>query len=207
MNGVMFRWLALTVFVACVSISAYHRFRARRAAETIARADEGPLMIAGRLLVALPLFGGVLVYLARPQWMEWASVGAPTWTRWMGAALGFLTVPAVHWVLTSLGANVSETVLTKRDHQLVTSGPYRWVRHPLYTAGIVLFLSIGLMAANWFILGWAFIALLAVRFVVIPREETYLESAFGAEYRTYRLGTGSMLPVPRSARARVRRDG
>ncbi|MPZ17665.1 MAG: hypothetical protein GEV06_07120 [Luteitalea sp.] len=100
--------------------------------------------------------------------------------------------------------NVSETVLTKNDHQLVTTGPYRWVRHPLYTTGVVLFSSIGLMAGGWLILLWAVIALIAVRLVVIPREETHLVSAFGDEYPHYRRGTGSMLPLFLSARSRGR---
>jgi protein-S-isoprenylcysteine O-methyltransferase Ste14 len=46
-----------------------------------------------------------------------------------------LTLPAALWVFSALGRNVSETVLTKGDHELVTAGPYRWIRHPLYTTG------------------------------------------------------------------------
>ncbi|MGH7575270.1 MAG: methyltransferase [Longimicrobiales bacterium] len=151
-------------------------------------------MIAGRVLVALPLFGGVVAYLANPSWMAWASLGIPSWARWMGVGLGALVVPSVYWVLTTLGTNVSETVLTKQQHQLVTAGPYRWVRHPLYTVGIALFVSMGLMAANWFILLCTVVALIAVRFVVIPREEAQLVAAFGDEYRRYRTETGSLLP-------------
>jgi protein-S-isoprenylcysteine O-methyltransferase Ste14 len=128
--------------------------------------------------------------------MVWASLSVPTWVRWIGVALGVLVAPSVYWVFTTLGANVSETVLTKPQHQLVTTGPYRWVRHPLYTVGIALFVSIGLMAANWFILLWAGVALIAARLVVIPREEAQLVARFGDEYRRYRSTTGSLLPPP-----------
>ena len=159
-------------------------------------------MIAGRILVALPLFGGVVAYVGNPHWMAWASLSVPSWAPWIGVALGILVVPSLYWVLSTLGANVSETVFTKRQHQLVTTGPYRWVRHPLYTAGIALFASIGLMAANWFVLQWAVVASIFVRLVVIPREEAQLVATFGDAYRRYRSGTGSLLPLLRNLRVR-----
>jgi protein-S-isoprenylcysteine O-methyltransferase Ste14 len=192
----MFRWFALAVLLTSLSISAQRRWRARRAGGAIPRSQEPPGLIAGRILVALPLFGGVFTYVAHPPWMVWASLSVPTWVRWIGVALGVLVAPSVYWVFTTLGANVSETVLTKPQHQLVTTGPYRWVRHPLYTVGIALFVSIGLMAANWFILLWAGVALIAARLVVIPREEAQLVARFGDEYRRYRSTTGSLLPPP-----------
>jgi protein-S-isoprenylcysteine O-methyltransferase Ste14 len=195
----MFRWLALIVLVSAVAISGFHRRRARARSGTIARTREEPLLIAGRLLVALPLFGGSLVYVLNPAWMSWSAFDAPQWLRWTGAALGAGVVPAVHWVLSALGSNVSETVLTKDRHELVTGvGPYRWIRHPLYTTGMALFVAIGLMAANWFILGMASIALIAIRTVVVPREERELVARFGSGYEEYRGRTGAMTPRVKS---------
>jgi protein-S-isoprenylcysteine O-methyltransferase Ste14 len=85
-------------------------------------------------------------------------------------------------------------VLTKSDHELVTSGPYRWIRHPLYSSGIALFLAVGLIAANWFILLFVVIALIAIRAAVIPREERALLARFGAGYEQYIRRTGAMWP-------------
>lgn len=203
----MFRWFALVVFLTTLGISAGRRWQARRAEGVIRRGEEPPGLIAGRVLVALPLFGGVIAYLANPNWMGWASLTLPLWTRWTGVALGLLVVPSIYWILTALGTNVSETVLTKPQHRLVTTGPYRWVRHPLYTVGIALFLAIALMAANWFILLWAVVAVIAVRLVVIPREEAQLVAKFGDDYRRYRTGTGSLLPSLLAIRAARRRAG
>jgi protein-S-isoprenylcysteine O-methyltransferase Ste14 len=200
----MFRWFALVVFVATLGISARRRWQARRVAGAIARSEEPLGLIAGRLFVALPLFGGVLVYLANPAWMAWASVRLPTWARWAGVVVGVLVVPSAYWILTTLGANVSETVLTKSQHRLVTTGPYRWVRHPLYAAGIALFVGIGLMAASWFILVWAVAAAIGVRLVVVPQEEAHLLARFGDDYRRYRSGTGSLLPSLSGMQARRR---
>jgi len=190
----MFRWFALAALVGSLSTSAYHRRRARLQGETIPRRREPRLLLAGRALVALPLFVAILTYLVNPPWMAWAELPLRNWTRWVGVALGFLTVPAAHWVFTSLGRNVSETVLTKSHHELVTSGPYRWIRHPLYTTGIALVLAIGLMAASWFILLFGLITLASIQLVVIPLEERELLTKFGQQYRDYTQRTGRLLP-------------
>ena len=191
----MFRWLALAVLVGAVGISGFHRRRARARTGTIARSRETPLLIAGRLLVTLPLFGGSIAYILNPAWMTWSAFESPAWLRWLGVALGICVVPAVHWLLTALGSNVSETVLVKERHELITgTGPYRWIRHPLYATGIGLFVAIGLMAANWFILALALIALLLIRTVVVPLEEEELVKRFGIAYEDYRRRTGALLP-------------
>jgi len=190
----MFRWFALATLVGCLGISAYFRRRAHRESETIPRSREGVPLRVGRSLVALPLFLGAVAYVANPRWMAWASLPLPTWSRWLGVGLGLLTVPAAYWVFTSLGRNVSETVLTKERHELVTGGPYRWIRHPLYTTGIALFVALGLMAANWFILLFAFVALAGILLVVIPIEERALLAKFGEAYRGYMRRTGPLWP-------------
>lgn len=190
----MFRWLALAALAGCLSISAYYRRRARLESETIPRRREGALLLVGRGLVALPLFGAVLTYVVTPRWMAWASFASPTWLRSVGVVAGLLTVPAAYWVFRSLGRQVSETVLTKEHHELVTAGPYRWIRHPLYATGIALFLAVGLIAANWFILLFALIALAGIRFVVIPLEERELLAKFGDQYRGYMHRTGALVP-------------
>jgi protein-S-isoprenylcysteine O-methyltransferase Ste14 len=190
----MFRWFALAVLVGSLTISTLFRHRARRQGETIRRRSERLPLRVGRVLIALPLFGAPILYILNPRWMAWASFEAPLWLRWLGVGLGICVVLLVHWVLGTLGRNVSETVLTKPQHELVTGGPYRWIRHPLYTTGITLFVALGLIAANWFILLFALLALLAIRLVVVPLEERELLARFGAEYEHYRRCTGAMWP-------------
>ena len=127
----MFRWFAVAIVMSAVATSGFYRQRARSAGETIDRRREGGLFLAIRALAAPLLFLPMIAYMAMPRWMIWASFELPAWIRWIGVIVGVLAIPAVSWVLRSLGHNVSETVLTKRDHQLVMSGPYQWVRHPL----------------------------------------------------------------------------
>lgn len=190
----MFRWFAFAILLGAVGTSGYYRWRARLGSETIARRREGGLLLAGRALVAMLLFLPVIAYLATPQWMTWAAVVLPAWIRWLGVVVGLLTIPVLSWVLRSLGHNVSETVLTKREHQLVTAGPYQSVRHPLYTTGITLFLALGLMEASWFVLLMGAVAALLIRLLVIPAEERALLGKFGNRYRAYMGRTGRLVP-------------
>ena len=152
-----------------------------------------------RALLALFLVVSVIAYAAIPQRMTWASFVLPAWIRWLGFMVGLLTIPAVSWVLRSLGHNVSETVLTKREHQLVIAGPYQWVRHPLYTTGIILFVALGLMLASWLVLFIAAFIALIFNLLVVPAEERALVAKFGDRYQAYMRGTGRFLPrVPGS---------
>lgn len=197
----MFRWLILAVLLSALTVSGYHRARARRGGETVARRREGWTFLALRGLMALALLGAILAHAARPDWMTWATFGVPPSLRWLGLVLGVLTVPAVHWVLSTLGPNVTETVLTKEHHELVTDGPYRWVRHPLYTTGLALLLALGLMAGSWFVLLTTVISFILLRVFVIPREEQGLLAMFGERYQRYIMRTGQLLPRARTGSA------
>ncbi|HEU4333792.1 MAG TPA: isoprenylcysteine carboxylmethyltransferase family protein [Candidatus Eisenbacteria bacterium] len=190
----MFRWLALAIVVVAFGVSGYHRRKAYRSGGKIPRRREGPLLVALRIVFALPLYAILLAYLIEPRWVAWASFALPDGVRWGAVAVAFGLIPVVVWILRSLGTNVSETVLTKVGQRLVTHGPYRWVRHPLYTAGLALLACLSLIAANWLLLGMTAVAGVAIAGAVVPLEERALLAAFGAEYEAYRARTGRFLP-------------
>jgi protein-S-isoprenylcysteine O-methyltransferase Ste14 len=74
------------------------------------------------------------------------------------------------------------------------SGPYRWIRHPIYTSFLLILGSTLLITANWFIGSlWLAVTALDVR-SRIKFEEGRLEARFGATYDSYRRSTGSLLP-------------
>ena len=196
----MLTWLALAILIAAVGTSSYYRVRARRVGEAIPRSREGGKFLAIRAFAAILLVLPVIANVAIPQWMNWASVALPTWIRWVGLVVGLSTIPAVSWVLRSLGQNVSETVLTKQEHHLVESGPYKWVRHPLYSTGVSLFIALGLMQSSWFVVFMSVVAVLLLRLLVIPAEESALMAKFGDQYRAYMRQTGRLLPRVRRFR-------
>lgn len=185
----------LTSLVGCLAISARFRLKARRASEQpIRRSDESIGLILGRLFVGLPLFASVLAYIVHPPVMAWAEVKLPMSLRWTGAVLGLSCIPLVYWVMSSIGTNISETVLTRADQQLITNGPYRFIRHPLYSFGALMLLAQGLMASNGFILACTLLATLMIRFLIIPPEERELRLRFGEQYADYQRRTGRLLP-------------
>jgi protein-S-isoprenylcysteine O-methyltransferase Ste14 len=188
------------VVLSAMSISAYFRARARRAGEVIARSRETPLLVAGRIIFGLPLFLTLLLYFVQPRWLDWSRIALPAAVRTVGLLLAALCVPLMYWVVSSLGSNISETVLTKRNHQLVTHGPYRYVRHPLYAVAILLFSAAAVVMASWFMALLVVLIALLMQLVVIPREEALLTEKFGDAYRRYGRGTGRLLPWLRRTR-------
>lgn len=194
----IFRLLFIAIFVAALSISIYYRRKARRSGEQIARSEESKLMMLLRALVALPLYGAMLLYMINPAWMSWARIEVPAWLRWCGVIAAAAMLPLLLWLFRSIGRNLSETVLTKDAQSLVTRGPYRWVRHPLYSVSVFGFLGLGLVAANGFIAGMVLVVIFALPFLV-EKEETQLLAKFGESYRAYMSRTGRFLPRMRSA--------
>jgi protein-S-isoprenylcysteine O-methyltransferase Ste14 len=194
MNENIFRILAALILFTAIGISAYFRRKADRdTGEKISRSVDGSAMMTAIKIGGLALWLSPLVYLINPHWMAWSKIGLPEWVRWLGVGIGILCVFGVYWLFSSIGSGITPTSATRKQHTLVTSGPYRWVRHPLYTVGSSLFISFGMIANNWFIavLGILTFIMMAVR---TPREEANLIEKFGDEYREYMKRTGRFLP-------------
>jgi protein-S-isoprenylcysteine O-methyltransferase Ste14 len=194
MNENVFRILAAVIFVTCLSISIFYRVKAEKdSGERVSWKDEGIVMILMLRIGGLLLWFSAIGYLIYPPLLAWSKVGLPDWVRWIGVALGVICAVLVYWLFSSIGRGISPTVATRREHQLVTNGPYRWVRHPLYSVGSLMFITLALMADSWFIALMAIIAfiLLAMR---TPNEEAHLIEKFGDEYRDYMKRTGAYFP-------------
>ena len=194
MNENVFRVLAGMVFFTGIGISTYFRRKADQdTGEKISRQVDGTLTMRFIQIGGLLLWLSPLAYLVNPSWMAWSKIGLMDGIRWSGVGFGVLSVLGIYWLFSSIGNGISPTSATRTEHKLVTSGPYRWVRHPLYTIGSSLFLAFGLMADNWFVilLGvFAFIGM-ALR---TPKEEANLIAKFGNEYREYMQRTGRFFP-------------
>jgi protein-S-isoprenylcysteine O-methyltransferase Ste14 len=176
-----------------LTISWFHRLQADRADEKVSLREEGlPMMVLLRLS-GLAAWLSVLTYLLNPRWMQWSSLNSPDWLRWFGAALGAATLPPLYWVFISIGKNITPTVATRKDHQLVTRGAYAWVRHPLYVVGTLFFLALNLLVANWLVGSVSLIGL-TLLLIRLPKEEASLIERFGDEYRAYMKRTGRLLP-------------
>ena len=180
---------ALLVFPAAI----VYRVRSQRTREPLDRWQEGPFILFPLRIAGAAGLIGIVAYLRNPLSMAWSAMPLPAWVRWSGAAVGAAGGVLLLWAFHTLGPNLTDTVVTRRAHTLVTRGPYRWVRHPFYDAVALLSFGNSLLAANWFILlaGVAAVSLMVVRTRI---EEAKLEARFGETYRAYVERTVRFLP-------------
>lgn len=199
----IFRIILIVGILVIMPIGVYHRLRSQASGESLDRRQEGAFILLTLRPVGLASMIGLIAYLVNPASMAWSSVPLPAWARWAGVAVGVAGGALMVWTFRTLGPNLTDTVVTRRDAYLVTDGPYRWVRHPFYCAAGLAILANSMVAANWFLLltGTLVLALIAVR---TRTEEEHLLARFGDEYRDYRARTGKFLPRLHGSRKRSR---
>jgi len=188
-----FRFALAVIFVISVAIAGYHRWRAAASGERISRNDEGVVFAMVLRLAGAILGVSAILYLVAPSTVHWGALPLPTWLRWCGAVAGAGCLLLLYWTLTSLGENLTDTVVTRVQAILVTHGPYRWVRHPYYVSAGLLMASVSLLAANWLI-GVGSLVVLMLLAIRTPKEEQMLIERFGDEYRDYMAKTGRFFP-------------
>jgi protein-S-isoprenylcysteine O-methyltransferase Ste14 len=194
MNENIFRILAALIFFTGIGISSYYRRKADRdSGEKISRKVDGMALMNIIKIGGLVLWFSPLAYLLNPAWMAWSKLGLPVGARWLGVGIGVLCVLGIYWLFSSIGSGITPTSATRKEHRLVTSGPYRWVRHPLYTVGSSMFIAFGMMADSWFIALLGILAFIAMA-IRTPKEEANLIEKFGDEYREYMKRTGRFFP-------------
>lgn len=111
----------------------------------------------------------------------------------LGALLTLLGVAFACWARFVLGRNWSSVVQVKQDHELIQSGPYRWVRHPIYTGLLLAFLGTATAIGEW--RGLICVAIVAVSFWFKLRlEERWMRENFGASYESYMQRTKALIP-------------
>jgi len=194
MNENIFRILAALIFFTGIGISGYYRRKADKdTGEKISRKVDGSVMMTVIKIGGLILWLTPIVYLTNPNWMAWSKIGLPDSIRWLGVGIGILCVLGIYWLFSSIGSGITPTSATRQEHKLITSGPYRWVRHPLYTVGSSMFIAFGMMADNWFIAALGVLAFIGMA-IRTPKEEANLIEKFGDEYREYMKRTGRFFP-------------
>lgn len=191
----IFRGIFLLIFLSLLVISGYYRKRARQSGAVIPRRAEGPMLLLLRMVMALLVAVTFLAYVFAPTWLAWSAWGLPLWLRSAAAIIAVICLPGIRWVFVSIGDNISATILTKSTQQMVTDGPYRWIRHPLYAFALLELLCLALVANNWFMFSFSCIGIVVFRLLVIPREEANLIKVFGKQYEEYRDRTGALVPL------------
>jgi protein-S-isoprenylcysteine O-methyltransferase Ste14 len=176
--------LVLGLFL--VDAALQRRGARQRTGPTREKSDAGSLVVVnGSLVLSLLLAAGC----------RYAGLGVVTgWVQYVGItvmALGFLLR---EWSVLTLGAFFSNVVEIEQGHQLVTTGPYRWLRHPAYTGLLVFFTAAALSLGTWIGAVVAFLVILVALRYRIGIEERLLAQTFGSTYEAYTQRTWRLFP-------------
>jgi protein-S-isoprenylcysteine O-methyltransferase Ste14 len=151
---------------------------------------------ASRILRAIILLTAI-VLLTTPhiplRWLYLQLWPAGFWPFWLGAAVTIAGLLFAIWARVHLGRNWSRSITIKQDHELITTGPYATVRHPIYTGILVGFLgtAIALSEVRGFVgLVLVFLAL----WLKLRMEEQWMRSQFGETYASYAHHTAALVP-------------
>ncbi len=121
--------------------------------------------------------------------------GANTWwTIAIGALVMLCGVALRSWAVFTLGRHFRREVTIEADQRVITTGPYRWVRHPAYAGNLLTYAGLGLVLGSWVS---AAVVMAAVFIGLIPRiklEERTLERTFGPAYLAYERVTARLIP-------------
>ena len=188
-----FHLFFIFIFLAFNIIRAFYQRKATQTQGEVEYRDSRSLGIA-RKLIGIPFMLAFLAFFFRPSIFGWASFPLPIWAQWVGVAMGLISLPLIWWVQQAIGSNFSTTLHVRAEHTLVQHGPYRWVRHPMYTVQYINFTALTLLTHNWliavFFLG--FLTLIVVN--RLGKEEATMLEKFGDEYQAYMQRTGRFLP-------------
>jgi protein-S-isoprenylcysteine O-methyltransferase Ste14 len=181
-NAIDACWLLFLAFWAITAL------RTKRTVQT--------LPLASRLTYALPVFVGAWLLL------KGASAPGPLGDRALphaaglaalGLAITLAGLALAIWARVTLGGNWSGQVTFKEDHELVRHGPYAHVRHPIYSAILLMIagtaISIGTLGA---LVGLALI--LVGIWLKLGQEEALMTQHFPSEYPTYKSQVGALIP-------------
>jgi protein-S-isoprenylcysteine O-methyltransferase Ste14 len=187
-----FRILLPVLLVGFALHRGYYVRKHGKEENTLKKREEGWDSRAAAVL-GLAGFIAIIVYILQPGWLSWASVSLPFGWRWAGAGVALLGFSLLQWAQNALGNSWSDQPRMIRGQLLVTSGPYHFLRHPIYMAFILILGSTLLISANW-LMGLAWIGILIEVTARIRFEESLMLEYFGDQYRQYMKRTGRLLP-------------
>jgi len=189
----IFRIILPVLIVSFAVHRGYYVRKHGREENTLKKREEGwASKIAGML--GLVGFITVVAYVIQPGWLSWASMPLPLGLRWPGVGTALLGFALLQWAQNTLGKNWSDTPRMMKEQSLITSGPYQFIRHPIYTAFVLILGSTLFISANW-VIGFAWLGMTILEVASrIGFEEDLMLEYFGDQYREYMKRTGQLLP-------------
>jgi protein-S-isoprenylcysteine O-methyltransferase Ste14 len=187
------RVVLIAFSVVFVAVAGYYRVQSLRSKEHLDRTKEGWPILIGLRLMGLLTIASAAAWLENPASFHWAEWPVSLTLRWFGAVAFAAAIAWLIWMFQTLGRNLTDTVITRRDAYFVDRGPYRLVRNPMYTGVLLVSVSLGLALGTWLLplLGGGVFALFVLR---TRTEEKYLIERFGDQYLQYMQRVGRFFP-------------
>jgi protein-S-isoprenylcysteine O-methyltransferase Ste14 len=193
-NETLFRILLPVLVIGFALHRGYYvKFHSKLESDTMKKREEG---IASRIAGLLGILGFVstIAYVINSNWLAFANLPFPTGLRWTGIIPALVGFALLQWAQVTLANSWSDTPRMMKEQTLITSGPYKFIRHPIYTAFILILGAPLLISANWLI-GLCWLGMTTLEVVSrIGFEEALMLEFFGDKYHEYMITTGRLLP-------------
>lgn len=190
----VFRYIFIAHFALVMAVRIYYQKKIRSKKDDTVLRDKAWKLALGLVAIFSGLIFGV-EYAFFPGTFSFAYIYSYSMTtRWVGVALlaaGLFLLWASHYYL---GKNFNSLVHTIKDHKLINNGPYKLIRHPIYTAYFCNFIGGGLTASNIVLTIVPFFFFFSMIMARIDDEEQVLIDKFGDDYRQYITQSGRFLP-------------
>ena len=194
MNENIFRVILPVLILAFMAHRGYYVKKHTRPEDTTLKKRDEDILSKLAGLLGIAGFVSTIAFVINPGWAAWANLPLPGWVRWTGFTIALIGFALLQWAQTTLGQSWSDTPRMMKEQVLVTNGPYRVIRHPIYTAFFLILGSTLFISANWLVgISWISMTLLEI-FSRINFEENLMLEYFGDRYREYMKRTGRLLP-------------
>ncbi|HEV8666433.1 MAG TPA: isoprenylcysteine carboxylmethyltransferase family protein [Candidatus Paceibacterota bacterium] len=177
------------ILLACwIVFVGYWIYSAPKAKRTVGSSFFGA-GIAWRLLIVIAV---VAIAKVQPHILLQTFVTSSLWWGVLSCALAIAGVCIAIWARYYLGCNWGMPMTVKENAELVTSGPYKWIRNPIYTGVMLILIGSGLVAGVW----WLIICLGTVAYFILSvfQEEKIMLKAFPNTYPAYKARTWRLVP-------------
>ena len=194
-----FRLIFLIVLLLVFLIRIYFGVRQRKTGQSSWKVSEEAVEREGRWSLLLRpvsflfMLALAVIYFVEPSNLGWLYFPLPWHVRTLGALLCTCGLPLLAWTHQTLGRQWSTTLQLKEEHKLITSGPYQFIRHPMYTSLSIIFAGLGILSSFWPF--WIFVTMTIVFFTrIVRQEEEMMIERFRDEYIAFIEKTGRYFP-------------
>jgi protein-S-isoprenylcysteine O-methyltransferase Ste14 len=181
-------WIIQLLWLVLIAVWVIGRFTAKRVKQR-----ESPVAYLGRIVIIVVLFEFLFNPAFAVGWLGERFLPASAALDQTAIAVTAIGVAVAIWARLYLGGNWSGTVTLKEGHELIQRGPYRWIRHPIYTGFDMAFLGTALAIGQWRGLA-AFVVISIAHTMKARKEEAWLAREFGVAFEEHRRRTGMFLP-------------